>query len=224
METQEHTNQQNPTFPVDRTFDQQRQVDERQVPQRNQQTFPDSVGAKTEPNNPVVMTHKQIEEQPTEIDTVKGTNEKDGVVMIKEVNSDFLEDTNTLHYEFNRPFDDLEIGNAFFVPNKDGQTTENHLAQLHQQIAAYRDMNSEIEKDEDGDDILETVVIASKKRNSDGTLVLEANGNPLVGANPVTRPKRIYYKNFIARAVVKGNKVDGDNEIDHDGVLVVRVA
>lgn len=129
--------------------------------------------------------------------------------------------------EFRYPFDKLEIDQGFFVPVTEGTTTDKLMDQVHDQINIYREQTAECEKDKEGNDVWESVVIQTKKRTDDGVIQLDSFNKPIVGANQTNRPKLIYAANFIARPVVKGdNMLDegkGEEIADSDGVLVIRV-
>lgn len=131
------------------------------------------------------------------------------------------------HINFAYPFDQMEIDQGFFVPVEKGMTTDKLMDQIHDQINQYREQTAECEKDKEGDDVWESVIIQTKKRTDDGVIQLDSFSKPIVGANQTNRPKLIYAANFIAKPVVKGdNMLDKDKgkEIaDSDGVLVIRV-
>lgn len=124
--------------------------------------------------------------------------------------------------DFKYQFDELDIGQGIFVPVEQNQTTDQLMADVHDQINYYREQNSECEKDKNGDDVWESVVIQTKKYK-DGVVQLDGLGKPIVGANQTNRPKLIYAANFIARAVVNGDEIGEDEKADSDGVLIVRV-
>lgn len=124
--------------------------------------------------------------------------------------------------DFKYPFEDLDIDQGFFVPVEKGNTTDKLMNDLHRDIATFREQTSECEKDKDGNDVWESVVIQTKKYK-DGVLQLDGAGKPIVGANQTNRPKLIYSGNFIARPVVKGDEISEGRKAESDGVLVVRV-
>lgn len=123
--------------------------------------------------------------------------------------------------EFKYPFADMKIGSGVFVSVEEGTTTDKLMSTIHQQVFSYRQQNSDVEKDENGDDVWESVVIQTKKRNDDGTIQLD-NGKPRVGANQTNRPKLIG-PNFVVKAIVKDDELSNGNKASGDGVLIVRV-
>lgn len=128
---------------------------------------------------------------------------------------------------FKYPFDELEMDQGFFVPLEAGQNTDNLIADIQKQIYMFQQQTGECEKDQNGDDVWESVVIQTKKR-IDGVIQLEPNGKPVVGANQTNRPKLIHSANFIVRPVVAGDEItytDDDSEgekAETDGALVIR--
>lgn len=120
------------------------------------------------------------------------------------------------------PFNDLKIGQGVFVPNEQNQTTDKALSKTHKIISKLREQYSEIETNDDGDEILDQVIISTRKRNDDGTIQLE-NDKPVVGANSTNMPRRIYYRNFIAKAVTKDQELSDSQKASADGVFVIRV-
>lgn len=125
------------------------------------------------------------------------------------------------HVEFNYPFEDLKLNQGMFISAEENSTTDALMAKLHKQVAQYRKQNSEIERDEDGDDIMEDVAINKKKRNEDGTVQLDGD-IPRLGIKSGFRPKLIG-PNFVVKAVVKGDEIGGNDKAEHDGALVIRL-
>lgn len=126
------------------------------------------------------------------------------------------------HIEFNYPFEDLVVGQGMFVPVEENNTTDALMAKLHKQVDQYRKQNSEVERDEDGDDVMEDVAINKKKRNDDGTVQLDGD-KPRLGIKSGFRPKLVG-PTFVVKAVVKGDQLAENNEADHDGALVIRMS
>lgn len=124
--------------------------------------------------------------------------------------------------DFKYPFDELEFGQGMFIPVPKGGTTDGLMNKIHKMVDQYRKQNSEVEKDEDGDDVMEDVAINKKMRNDDGTVMLDGD-KPRLGIKSGFRPKLIG-PNFAVKAVVKGDIIsDDDYEADNDGVLVIRL-
>lgn len=125
------------------------------------------------------------------------------------------------HVEFNYPFEDLKLNQGMFIPVEEKSTTDALMAKLYKQVNQYRKQNSEIERDEDGDDIMEDVAINKKKRNEDGTVQLDGD-IPRLGIKSGFRPKLVG-PNFVVKAVVKGDEIGENNKADRDGALVIRL-
>lgn len=125
------------------------------------------------------------------------------------------------HVEFNYPFADLQLNQGMFIPIEENSTTDALMSKLYKQVDQYRKQNSEVERDEDGDDVMEDVAINKKKRNDDGTVQLDGD-KPRLGIKSGFRPKLIG-PNFIVKAVVKGDEIGENDKAEHDGVLVIRL-
>lgn len=125
------------------------------------------------------------------------------------------------HQEFKYPFEDLEPGQGMFIPVPKGKTTDALMNEMHRSVNQYRKQNSEVERDENGDDVMEDVAINVKKRNEDGTVQLDG-GVPRLDIKSGFRPKLIG-PGFTVKAVVKGDEIGEGEEADTDGVLVVRL-
>lgn len=110
-----------------------------------------------------------------------------------------------------------------FIPVPKSRTTDQLMLEMYKSVDQYRKQNSEVERDENGDDIMEDVAINTKKRNSDGTVQLD-DGIPRLGISSGFRPK-LLGPNFVVKAVVKGDSLaDGGDKANADGVLVVRMS
>jgi len=128
------------------------------------------------------------------------------------------------HTKFNYPFEDLEFGQGMFIPVEKGSTTDALMAKLYKQVDQYRKQNSEIERDENGDDVMQDIAINQKKRNEDGTVQMDGD-KPRIGIKSGFVPKLVG-PSFIVKAVVKGDKItsgDDGEEADSDGALVIRM-
>lgn len=125
------------------------------------------------------------------------------------------------HITIAYPFEDLSIGNGMFVPVEENSTTDKLMAKLYKQVDQFRKQNSEVERDEDGDDIMEDVAINKKKRNEDGTVQLDGD-TPRLGVKSGFRPKLVG-PNFVVKAVVKGDDLGDNDKADSDGALVIRL-
>lgn len=127
------------------------------------------------------------------------------------------------HVEFDYPFADLEVGQGFFIATE--TTTDTLMSKLYKQVDQYRKQSSEVDRDENGDDIMIDLAINQKKRNEDGTVQLDG-GVPRLGIKSGFTPKLIG-PTFVVKAIVKGDKLaagDDGQEADKDGALVIRMS
>lgn len=179
--------------------------------------------------HPKVIDTETISQSGKEVGLVKppivsvapATNKKTDNDKIKILNdvSELMDDDGEEEY----PYEKLKIDQGFFVPTLPNNTTDKLLADIHQSINRAKQRYGEVEVDEHGDDVWESVIIRFKKRNDDGTIQLQ-DGKPITGANQTNRPKYIYTRNYIAKAVIAGQKLGDGVEAEGDGVVVIRVA
>ncbi len=127
----------------------------------------------------------------------------------------------TANAEINYPFADLYIDQGMFIPVEKGSTTDKLMSLVYKQVDQYRKQNSEVERDEDGDDVMEDVAINKKLRNADGTVKLDGD-IPRLGIKSGFRPKLVG-PNFVVKVVVKGDAIAENEEAESDGALVIRV-
>lgn len=125
------------------------------------------------------------------------------------------------YQKINYPFEDMEFGQGMFIPVEKHSTIDKLMAKIHKQVDQYRKQNSEVERDEDGDDVMEDVAINKKQRNEDGTVKLDGDV-PRLGIKSGFRPKLIG-PNFAVKSVVKGDKLSDGEEAEADGALVIRL-
>lgn len=123
--------------------------------------------------------------------------------------------------EVDYPLEEMDIGTGMFVPVEQGSTTDALMSKLYKQVDQFRKQYSEVEHDENGDDVMEDVAINVKMRNEDGTVKLDGD-KPRLSIKSGFRPKLIG-PNFAVKAVVKGDKIGENDEADADGALVIRL-
>lgn len=121
--------------------------------------------------------------------------------------------------EFKYPFADLKAKQGLFVAVE--TTTDALMSKLFKQVDQFRKQNSEVERDENGDDVMEDVVINVKKRNEDGTVQLDGD-KPRLDIKSGFRPKLVGPM-FAVKAVVKGDKISENDTADSDGALIIRL-
>lgn len=120
------------------------------------------------------------------------------------------------------PFSDLDAGAGMYIPVEPNMTTDKLMESLYKEVANARMEFSEIERDEDGNEIWDVVIVKTRKRNEDGTFQMGAYGKPLEGANQTMKPRLVFSRHFAVKAVVKGDDLGSGVEAPHDGALVVR--
>lgn len=127
-------------------------------------------------------------------------------------------------YDFVYPFLDMNIGQGFFVPVQRNSTIDKLIAHLHKAVDAFHKQTSVEEKDENGDDVMESVTILPKKRTPDGVIELDGFGKPIVGANHTNRPKLVHMAQFVIKSAIKDDDIAEGQKAESDGALVIRVA
>jgi hypothetical protein len=127
----------------------------------------------------------------------------------------------TQKQKFNYPFQDMKPGQGMFIPVEKGGTTDKLMSKLYKQVDQFRKQNSEVERDEEGDDIMVDEAINKKKRNEDGTVQLDG-GVPRLGIKSGFVPKLIGPK-FAVRAVVKDDELAEGQKAESDGALIIRM-
>lgn len=127
-------------------------------------------------------------------------------------------------YDFSdHPLLSLKRDQGVFIPNRPGLSTDELMQQIHKEVYHLRAFGAQVEKDINGDDILESIIIEEKKRHDDGTIQLTA-GKPVVGALSQNRPKLVHACNFTVHAVTKDMEIADGQTAPEDGVLVIRVS
>lgn len=127
-------------------------------------------------------------------------------------------------YDFTYPFMDMEIGQGFFVPVQINSNIDKLMAHLYHSVDAFHKQTSIEEKDENGDDVMETITTLPKKRTPDGVIQLDSAGKPIVGANHTNRNKLIHLAQFVIKSAVKDDDIAENQKAESDGALVIRVA
>jgi len=119
------------------------------------------------------------------------------------------------------PFDELAVGEGFFVANAD--TANDTLEYMRQEIFRARNYYSIEEHDIDGHEVQEEVHIKSRNFINNKPEV-DGAGNSIYSASAVLRPKLIYSRHFAAYPVTKDFEYAKGQKSPSDGVLVVREA
>jgi hypothetical protein len=135
----------------------------------------------------------------------------------------YLNHTGPKH-EFAYPFEEMDIGQAFFVPVEQSSNVDKLIANLHRAINTFHKQTSVAEKDENGDDIMENVTVLPKKRDINGVIQLDSAGNSILGANGIMRPSLIHVAQFVIKPAIKDDEIAEGKKAESDGALVIRVA
>lgn len=154
--------------------------------------------------------------QPSSGKTVQKSDQKREVI---DDGTQFLTE-DTVHDQ--HEFGNLESGQGLFLATEVNKTTDELIEKLQKSIYNINNKYSVIAVDENGDEILENLTIKVRKRNEDGTLQLN-DGQVITGANMVQRPKRIFYRQFAVKPVVKDDVLTDGKKAPGDGALVIRV-
>ena len=120
------------------------------------------------------------------------------------------------------PFSDLEIGEGLYIAVEKNSTTDKLMEKLYKDVANARMAFAEVERDENGDEIWDVVIVKTRKRNEDGTFQMGAYGKPLEGANQISKPRLVFSRHFAVKAVIKDDDLGEGAKAPHDGALVVR--
>jgi hypothetical protein len=148
--------------------------------------------------------------------------QKDKIILVKDVNKELFDNT-TEESDALYPFYQLEVGQGFFVP-ADNISQDQLMRNFHSQLAYIRQDTAAFERDANGDEVWETVVVKSTTRNADGTTKLQSDGTPIVGSDHVLRPVLINPRRFVVKRISEGYDIGEGKEVEENGVMVIRVA
>jgi hypothetical protein len=159
---------------------------------------------------------------PSNVKVEKPSKDADLPKVLK-VDDAYIETDNQQENEFmsRYPFDDLDVGEGFFVANKDEPKIDSLIDYMNREIHRARDFYSMAERSENGDEILEEVYVKSKKLVN-GKPELDSLNQPIINMTSTLIPKRIYSRHFSAYEVVKDDVIGEGVEAPDDGVLVIR--
>jgi len=124
-------------------------------------------------------------------------------------------------YETRYPFNDLAVGDGYFVADDD--VIGDSIDYLRKETYRARNYYSIVEHDENGDEVWETLTIKNRKITN-GKFDLDDAGNFIMSATQVSRPKLIYSRHFSAIAVEKDADMGNGQKAPAAGVLVIREA
>jgi len=120
------------------------------------------------------------------------------------------------------PIDDLEVGQGLYIPVEQNSTTEKLMEKVYKDVANARLAFAEVERDENGDEIWDVVIVKTRLRNADGTFQMGAYGKPLESASQTSKPRLVYARHYAVKAVLKDDDVGEGTKVPADGALVVR--
>jgi hypothetical protein len=178
-----------------------------QQPQANKPEFI----SKPNPNKPYIA--------PIMVDPTKPTPPKSEPAKVVAVKG--ARDLSKPNYDTRYPFNDLAVGDGYFVANQD--VGENSLDYLRKETFRARDYYSIAEHDENGDEIWETLIIKNRSITN-GKFNLDDYGNYIMSATQVTRPKLLHSRHFSAITVMRDADMGNGQKAPADGVLVIREA
>jgi len=120
------------------------------------------------------------------------------------------------------PFNDLEVGEGLYIPVEPNSTTDKLMEKVYKDVANSRMAFAEVERDENGDEIWDVIIIKTRLRNADGTFQMGAYGKPLESASQTSKPRLVYARHYAVKAVLKDDDIGEGAKAPNDGVLVVR--
>ena len=120
------------------------------------------------------------------------------------------------------PFNELAVGEALYIPVEPNSTKEKLMTKLYVSVANARKQFSEVEKDENGDEIWDVVIVKTRLKNPDGSYQMDAYGVPMQGASQTSQPRLVFSRHYAITAVAEGDDLGDGNKAPHDGALVVR--
>lgn len=172
---------------------------------------------------PPIVSINPVSENSNQTLSGKRKRAAEGIRVITNVHHDLFDTRTDKAEDGMYPFSQLEPGQGFFVPAKDGQTTDNLIENMYRTIHHVRETFAEVQRDENGDEILDNVTVKTRKKNDDGTFQLTGDNEVITGANFTHMPRAIYTRNFVAKPVTKDSKLGDSFNAPEDGIIVIRV-
>lgn len=142
-----------------------------------------------------------------------GKAEKKDYQIVSDVQDVILGDNNPSDLDV----ENMEVGSGLLMAIEPNQTIDQVVLKANRQVHKLNEFYSVFELNDEGERILDMVMIEELKRNDDKSIQLNEKGNPIVGANQIYIPRRIQIRQYVCKAVTKGDK------ISDDGALIVRV-
>lgn len=122
---------------------------------------------------------------------------------------------------FNSKFidtDELDVESGVFIPIEPNKTIDQLMFDVEAEVYRLNEYYSIPAHNEEGEEILDQVMIREFKRNEDKTIQLDGKDEPITGANSTFIKRRIQLRQYVAISVTKD-----DEKIDSDGALIIRV-
>lgn len=126
-----------------------------------------------------------------------------------------------LDQDFGSPYEDvhdLETGDGLLIQVQPNKTLDQTVLEAQKQVYRLNQYYSTPVLNDEGETILDMVVIEEFKRNDDGTIDLNYKGKPKKGANFRHVPRVVQLRSYAVKSVTKDDK-----KITADGALIVRV-
>jgi hypothetical protein len=98
-----------------------------------------------------------------------------------------------------------------------GQTIDQLMLKANAEVHKLNEYWSVFVRNDEGERILDVIMVEEIVRNDDKSIQLNADNNPIVRANQKFTPRRIQLRQYAAKPVTAGEK------FDEDGALIVRV-
>ncbi len=114
-------------------------------------------------------------------------------------------------------FEDIEIGSGILIPVEPGKTIDQTVLEAQKKVHQLNLHYSIPEVNDEGEELMDSVIVKEFKRNEDKTIQLGADNKPITGANAGYITRRIQLRQYAVKNVTRGDK------ISEDGALIVRV-
>ncbi len=112
---------------------------------------------------------------------------------------------------------ELEPESGLYIPIKYGQTTDQLMLDVDKEVHRLNEYWSVFVRNDEGERILDVIMVEELQRNDDKSLKLDNDGKPIVSASQKFTPRRIQLRQYAAKSVTANDK------FDEDGALIVRV-
>lgn len=146
-----------------------------------------------------------------------------GCTMAKEAVSKQISNTNSIlfkdKYSYIYDVENLQVENGLFIPLEPNQKIEDLMDKVYKEVYKLNQYWSIPMLSDEGEVILDQVVIQSfKRKDNDGGYLLNSAGKRVVEGTPAQIPRGYQVRQYVARIMIKD-----DDKISEDGALIVRV-